>query len=91
MREVDLENKKYTVTVQFEVTLQAVTDYADADYYKMRQNVKQDLNSGELIKIAADHISEEVMGYHEEEDNYCYDYLKFDVTGYNVKDCIEGK
>ena len=78
-------NKTYRVTIEFEVTLDQVRDYAELPQKEIDRLVEEQLDQQELIGDAAHHLGRELMHYHEEKDSVYFDYLDFSVNSYKIK------
>lgn len=78
-------NKKYKVTIEYEITLDQVREYSDIDFEKFENLVQESIDDQEFIRDAANHIAQEVKGYHEEDEAIFFDYLDFTVDSYTIK------
>lgn len=78
-------NKKYKVTIEFDITLDQVKEYSDIDTKKFESLVQETIDDKEFIRDAANHIAQKMMGYHEEEGSIFFDSLDFTVDSYKIK------
>lgn len=88
MKSVNI-NKKYKVTIEFDITLQEVKEYSEINEGDLRNLVNTDLESESLIRAASVHIADEVLHFHEEGNIDFYDCLKFNVDNYKLKSIEE--
>jgi hypothetical protein len=76
-------NKKYKVTIEFDITLDQVRDYSELDSKEFKRLVTESIEDRRFIKAASDYIANEVLGDHEKDEEAIYfDALDFTVNSY---------
>ena len=78
-------DKKYKVTIEFDLRLLQIRDYSNINKEDLKAILIKDIESQLLIQEASNHIADEVLGYHEEENSNSYDYIDFNVDNFKLK------